>query len=92
MGGFVDFRCSFCKYEENDIGIGHGKKAFPFLALYRCDNCQTIGSTWVYPDKLPHCSQCYHDAVTILPEDTRRVMCPKCGEPAKIAPKEGSWD
>jgi len=92
VGSFVDFKCQFCQYEEPSIGIGRGKAEFPFLALYRCHHCHTIGSTWIYENRIPRCSQCYDDALTLLPEDTRRVNCPKCGEPAVIAPKEGSWE
>lgn len=92
MGWFVDFRCGHCKYEEPDIGVGRGRNAFPFLALIRCDNCKTIGSTWIYENRLPMCSRCYHDAVTILPDDTTRVNCPKCGEPASLTRKEGTWE
>ncbi len=91
MGFFVDFRCQNCRYEERDIGVGRGKSEFPFLALFRCDNCKTIGSTWINEHQLPLCAHCYHDAVVILPDDTTRVNCPKCGEPALITRKEGAW-
>ncbi len=92
MGGFVDFKCRFCRYEVTGIGVGRGRDEFPFLALYRCDHCQSVGSTWIHEQRIPHCSLCYHDAVTILPDDTRRVNCPKCGEPASVSPGPGSWE
>ena len=91
MGGFVSFKCALCRYEEPEIGVGRGHAEFPFLALYRCDNCKTIGSTWVEQNRLPRCAGCYHDAITILPDNTRRVNCPKCGEPARITPRDGDW-
>lgn len=92
MGSFVDFKCKFCKYEETNIGIGRGKTGFPFLALYRCNHCHTIGSTWVHENRIPRCSHCYDDALTMLPDDTRRTNCPKCGESGVIVPREGSWE
>jgi len=92
VGSFVSFRCKFCRYEEPQIAVGHGRSEFPFLALYRCNHCNSIGSAWIHESKIPRCSQCYDDAITILPDDTRRVNCPKCGEPGVIAPKEGSWE
>ncbi|MDH3513408.1 MAG: hypothetical protein OEM83_00870 [Gammaproteobacteria bacterium] len=92
MGSFVDFKCKFCRYEEYGIGVGRGKAEMPFLSLYRCNHCHTIGSTWIHEGKIPRCSNCYDDAISILPDDARRVSCPKCGEPAVITPKEGSWD
>lgn len=92
MGFFVDLKCSACKYEETSLGVGRGKNPTPFLALFRCDRCKSIGSTWVQDGRNPRCSLCYHDAVTILPDDTRSVDCPKCGKPARIAVSEGSWD
>lgn len=48
VGSFVAFRCKFCQYEEPGIGVGRGKAAFPFLALYRCNHCHTIASTWIH--------------------------------------------
>jgi len=92
MGGFVDFECKFCHYAERGIAVGHGKAPSPFLALYRCDHCKTVGSTWFHEDKIPRCAGCYHDVITILPQDARRVTCPKCGEPALLTPREGSWE
>lgn len=79
MGSFVAFKCKFCQYEEPSIGVGSGKAATPSLALYRCNHCLAIGSTWVHDGKIPRCASCYDDAVIILPDDTRRVNCPKCG-------------
>ena len=92
MGIVVDFKCGFCKYEETNIGVGRGKNEFPFLVLFRCDNCKSIGSTWVYDKKIPLCSICYHDEIIILPDDTRRLNCPKCGEPAVITPRDETWE
>ena len=91
MGSFVGFMCKFCQYQEPSIGLGFGKAASPFLALYRCHHCNAIGSTWIHENKTPLCSQCYDEALTILPDDTRYVNCPKCGEQGMIVPKEGSW-
>jgi hypothetical protein len=92
MGRFVSFECKFCRYQETEIAVGRGRNEFPFLVLYRCDHCHAIGSTWIHENKIPRCSQCYDDAILILPDDIRRVNCPKCGEPAVITPKEGSWE
>lgn len=92
MGGFVNFRCNYCKYEERDIGVGHGKSEFPFLALFRCDHCKSIGSTWVYRDRIPMCSICYHEEVRIVGPQTRTVNCPRCGEPATLTPGEREWE
>lgn len=91
MGHFVDFHCSFCKYEETNLGVGRGRVEFPFLKLYRCDNCKTIGSTWIYENRLPRCAGCYHDAIMLLDDDAQRVNCPKCGEPARLKPRDGEW-
>jgi len=84
VGSFVGFKCKFCQYEEPSIGVGRGKAEVPFLTLYRCNHCLTIGSTWIHDGKIPRCANCYDDAIVILPDDTRRVNCPKCGEPAVI--------
>lgn len=92
MGSFVGFKCKFCHYEESSIGVGSGKTAMPYLALYRCNHCLTIGSAWTHQGKIPRCANCYDDAIVILPDDARRVNCPKCGESAVITPKEGSWE
>ncbi|HEU5337935.1 MAG TPA: hypothetical protein VFU39_01485 [Sulfuricaulis sp.] len=92
MGSFVSFKCKFCQYEEPNLGVGCGKAEMPFLSLYRCNHCHTIGSTWIHEGKIPRCSNCYDEAIVILPDNSRRVNCPKCGEPAVITSKEGSWD
>ncbi|MCR4300624.1 MAG: hypothetical protein NUV51_03365 [Sulfuricaulis sp.] len=92
MGIYVGIKCKFCQYQEASIGVGRGQAEMPYLALYRCDHCHTIGSTWIHEGKIPRCSNCYDDAIGILPNDTRRVNCPKCGEPAAITPKEGVWE
>ena len=78
--------------EESQIAVGRSRSEVPFLALYRCNHCHSIGSAWIHENRIPRCSQCYDDAITILPDDARRVNCPKCGEPGVIAPKEGSWE
>ncbi len=92
MGSFVAFKCKFCQYEEPGIGVGRGKADTPWLALYRCNHCLTIGSAWIDNGKIPRCASCYDDAIVILPNNTRRMNCPKCGESAMITLKEGSWD
>ena len=92
MGSFVGFECRFSRCEDVSIGVGHGKAAAPFQALYRCHYCRTIGSAWIHEVKIPRCSNRYDDAITILPEDPWRTNRPKCGQPAVIAPKEGNWD
>lgn len=92
MGWFVDFKCSYCRYEEIGLGVGRGQHPFPFLALFSCANCKSIGSTWVDENKVPRCGACYHEGVTLLADDVRRVDCPKCGEPAIITRGEGVWE
>lgn len=92
MGHIVDFQWPYYKYAEHDLGVGRGKSAFPFLALFRCDSCKTIGSTWVRENQIPRCSNCYHDAVIVLPDDATRVGCPRRGEVARITRKEGAWE
>lgn len=91
VGGFVSFRCGNCRYEEHDLGVGRGREEMPFLSLFRCDNCHSVGSTWIFADRVPRCTLCYHDAVTLLPEDVSRLPCPKCGEPAGFERLEGEW-
>jgi hypothetical protein len=92
MGGFVDFRCKHCRYEETDIGVGKGKHPFPYLALFRCPKCKSTGSTWIKENEIPRCGLCYEEGVTLLPDDTTRIDCPRCGKPALFAPREGSWE
>jgi len=92
MGRFVDFRCTHCRYEETDIGIGKGKHPFPYLALFRCVRCKSTGSTWIKENEAPRCAVCYEVGVTLLPDDTTRIDCPRCGKPAQFVPKEGSWE
>ena len=82
----------FYRYEEPSISVGRGRAETPFLALYRCNHCLTIGSAWMHEGKIPRCASCYDATIIILPDDARRVSCPKCGEPAVIAPQEGSWE
>jgi len=92
MGRFVDFRCKHCRYEETDIGVGKGKNPSPCLALFRCTRCRSTGSTWVKENETPRCGLCYEEGVTLLPDDTTRIDCPRCGQPAQFTPKEGSWE
>jgi hypothetical protein len=92
MGGFVDFRCRYCEYEELEIPLGHGRQPVPFLALFSCDSCKSVGSTWVQPGRDPVCSHCYHDKVTMFEDAPQTLDCPKCGEQGKLAPAEGSWE
>ncbi len=92
MGWYVDFRCPYCNYEETGIGVGRGRRSFPYLALFCCDNCKSVGSTWVQQDQPPRCGVCYHEQVTLLKEDVRRISCPKCGEPATFSRGEGEWE
>lgn len=53
MGGYVDYRCKGCRTEESPIPVGRGRNAFPYLALFRCLSCKTVGSTWV-PEQVWH--------------------------------------
>ncbi|MHB1951313.1 MAG: hypothetical protein ACYCQK_07535 [Acidiferrobacteraceae bacterium] len=92
MGRFVQYRCGSCRYEEPDLAVGRGREEFPYLSLFRCDNCHSVGSTWIFRDRLPRCSLCYHDALTLLPDDVSVLACPKCGEPARFEPREGAWE
>jgi hypothetical protein len=92
VGGFVEFRCKHCRYEETDIGVGKGRNPSPFLALFRCAKCKSVGSTWIKEHETPRCGVCYEEGVTLLPDDTTRIDCPRCGKPAQFAPKEGVWE
>lgn len=91
MGRFARFYCPHCRYEEADLGYGAGREPFPFLVLFRCDNCHSIGSTWVYENKTPRCSLCYHDELSVFVEPPARVGCPKCGEPSGFETLDGEW-
>ncbi len=91
MGGFVEFKCRYCNYEETDIGVGRGQQAFPYLALFCCDNCKSVGSTWVHENRTPRCGACYHEGVMLLPDNVQHIDCPKCGQPATFSHKEGGW-
>ncbi|MDA8360470.1 MAG: hypothetical protein M0Z44_00490 [Gammaproteobacteria bacterium] len=84
MGHLVDFRCPYCRYEEKDVAVGHGRAAVPFLKLFSCPSCHSFGSCWIEEGKIPRCSWCYHDAVTLVADDAPGLACPKCGEPAKL--------
>lgn len=92
MGGFVDFRCKHCRYEETEIGVGRGKQSFPRLALFRCTKCKSTGSTWVKENEPARCGICYEEGVALLPDDTTGIECPRCGKPAQFTPREGSWE
>ena len=92
MGGFVDFRCKHCRYEETEIGVGRGKQPFPRLSLFRCTKCKSTGSTWVRENELPRCGICDEEGVALLPEEATRIECPRCGKPAQFTPREGSWE
>jgi len=92
MGGYVDFRCKHCRYEETDIGVGKGKNPSLRLSLFRCIKCKSTGSTWVKENEVPRCGACYEEGVPLLPDDTTHIDCPRCGKPAQFVPKEGSWE
>ncbi|HET9122909.1 MAG TPA: hypothetical protein VFN52_05340 [Acidiferrobacteraceae bacterium] len=91
MGHMVRYRCSRCRYEEMDLGVGAGRQEPPRLRLFQCDNCHSVGSTWVSPDRVPRCSLCYHDTIVLLPDDAGAWACPKCGEAGQFEPLEGEW-
>ncbi len=80
MGHKVDFACRACRYEERDLGVGRGRRPWPVLRLFRCDNCRSVGSAWVDEGGLARCSLCYHDDIVLLPDDAASVACPKCEE------------
>lgn len=63
MDGFVRFDCLKYGYSEERIGFGHGKQADPYLQLYRCDSCKTIGSNWVQQGRKPVCGGCYNENI-----------------------------
>lgn len=92
MGGFVDYRCQHCRTEFDDIPVGKGRQPSPYLALFRCTRCKTVGSTWVESNRAPRCGTCYEEGVELLPDDTADIVCPKCGNVARIMPKSGSWE
>lgn len=91
MGLIVRYHCPHCRYEEPDLGVGAGVAPHPRLQLFRCDNCHSVGSTWLTLERVPRCSFCYHDAVTLLPDDAPGVVCPKCGEPGRFERQDGEW-
>ncbi len=92
MGSFVTFQCRHCRYEETEIAVGCGRNPSPKLALYRCTRCKTVGSTWVQETQPARCGACYEEGVTLLTDDTMRIDCPKCGQPASFRPATGSWE
>lgn len=93
MGHKADFRCFGCRYEENDLAVGRGRRPGPYLRLFRCDNCHSIGSTWIEEGKTPRCSFCYHDEVKLLPDDVTLVECPKCEQRGTIVHRrDDTWE
>lgn len=92
MGGFVDYHCRHCRTELTDIPVGRGKQPSPWLALFRCTHCKTVGSTWVEEGRVARCGTCYEPGVELLPDDATRIVCPKCGEKEFFTPRAGSWE
>lgn len=92
MGSFITYQCKHCRYEENEIGVGRGRNPFPYLALCCCSRCKTVGSTWIQDNQPARCGVCYDAGVTLLPDDTTRIDCPRCGRPANVTPAAGSWE
>ncbi len=92
MGGFVSFHCAHCGYVEDKIAHGHGRKTSPYLVLYRCDHCKTVGSTWTEGEKPPHCSGCYDENITLLKPVTGLVTCPRCEAAATLRVLDETWD
>lgn len=92
MGGFVDFHCRHCRTELTEIPVGKGRVPSPWLALFRCAKCKTVGSTWVEDGRPARCGTCYEEGVELLPDGTTRISCPRCGEPARFSPRDGRWD
>lgn len=92
MGGFVDFHCRQCRTEITEIPVGRGKQPFPYLALFRCRGCKTVGSTWIEENRPVRCGTCYEEGVELLPDDSTHLSCPKCGQPARLTPREGAWE
>jgi predicted RNA-binding Zn-ribbon protein involved in translation (DUF1610 family) len=76
----------------NGIPVGRGRAASPYLALFRCTRCKTVGSTWIEPRRPPRCGTCYEAGVELLPDDATRIECPKCGNTARLTPKAGHWE
>lgn len=93
MGHQADFQCLGCRYEEKDLAVGHGRRPSPYLRLFRCDHCHSVGSTWIEEGKTPRCSLCYHDEPTLLPDDVGAVDCPKCQKRAAFTQRrEATWE
>lgn len=92
MGKFVDYHCKRCNTEITDIPVGKGRQPSPYLALFRCRSCRTVGSTWVTPGETPRCGTCYEEGVELLPDDATFISCPRCGEQGRFTPREGSWE
>jgi len=92
MGHKVDFHCFSCRYEELDLGVGAGARPSPYLSLFRCDHCHSVGSAWVAEGQTPRCSFCYDDEPVLLALDTKALDCPKCGKRATLHHRyEDSW-
>ncbi len=93
MGHFADFRCRGCRYEEVDLGVGHGRKPTPVLKLFRCDHCHSVGSTWVQEGRVTRCSFCYHDEPVLLADDVTALACPKCQAPGVVTHRrDATWE
>lgn len=93
MGHLADFACRRCHYEEHDIAIGHGRHATPFLVLFSCPSCHSIGSNWIGDGGTLRCGFCYNDAVTMLADDATAVTCPKCQEPGRLTHRPAeTWE
>lgn len=93
MGHKAGFRCFSCRYEESDLGVGHGRHPSPYLSLFCCDNCHSVGSAWVADGGVVRCSLCYAEEPTLLPETTQTLKCPKCGQSGVITHwRKETWE
>ncbi|WP_298135461.1 hypothetical protein [Acidiferrobacter sp.] len=93
MGHTVDFVCRACRYEERDLAVGHGRQPEPCLRLFHCDNCHSVGSTWLGAGRIARCSFCYHEAITLLADDAAGTPCPKCHAPGTfVHRRDQSWE
>ncbi len=91
MGGFVSFNGMNCGYSEERIGFGHGKQPEPYLQLYKCDSCKTVGSARIQGDRKPLCSGCYNENIELLDPKDNSIPCPKCDTSAVIKVVEDTW-
>ena len=92
MGGFVDYRCFVCGYQQDSIAVGHGKNAMPYLTFTSCATCKTVGSTWIEEGSVPRCGVCYEKNPQLLANDTRLLPCPKCGQTGAFTPRSEIWE